>query len=78
MRLHHAPSGLIVTATERRSQHENRVIAYERLRERLRKLNVVPKKRHKTKPTRGSKERRLTGKAQQAERKQARRPPRDE
>ncbi len=66
VRLHHAPSGIIVTATERRSQHENRVIAFERLRERLRKLNVVPKKRHKTKPTRGSKERSvpLTGKAQ--------------
>jgi protein subunit release factor B len=78
VRLHHAPSGVITTATERRSQHENRVIAFERLRERLKKLNFVPKTRRKTKPTRGSKERRLTGKAQTSERKQNRRPPRDD
>ena len=50
VRLHHAPSGLIVSATERRSLEANRRAAFERLDERLRKLNVVPKKRKATRP----------------------------
>lgn len=33
IRLHHKPSDITVTATERRSQHENRARALERLRE---------------------------------------------
>ena len=33
VRLHHGPGGLIVTATESRSQHENRARALRRLRE---------------------------------------------
>lgn len=73
VRLHHAPSGTLVTATERRSRTDNLDTAWERLRERLTKLNAVPKKRHKTKPTRGSKERRLAGKAHDSARKAARR-----
>src|SRR3954469_3265447 len=63
VRLHHAPSGVVVTATERRSLEANRQAAFERLIERLRRLNYVPKKRKKTKPTRGAVERRLSGKA---------------
>ncbi len=35
VRLHHRPSGLIVTAVESRSQHENRARALGRLREAL-------------------------------------------
>jgi hypothetical protein len=35
VRLHHTPSGLIVTATESRSQHENKARALRRLREAL-------------------------------------------
>ncbi len=75
VRLHHAPSGTIVTATERRSRAANIDAAWERLRERLTKLNVVPRKRHKTKPTRGSKERRLSTKAHDSARKVSRRSP---
>ncbi len=75
VRLHHAPSGIIVTATERRSRIANLEAAWERLRARLAQLNVVPKKRHATRPTRGSKERRLGAKAHDAVRKQARRRP---
>ena len=44
VRLKHLPSGLTVIATEHRSQAENRKLAFERLRERLLKLNR-PKKR---------------------------------
>jgi len=40
----------------------NRDIAFERLAERLVRLNHVPKKRVATRPTRASKERRLGGK----------------
>jgi ribosome-associated protein len=73
VRLLHAPSGVVVTATERRSLEANRQAAFERLRERLLRLNFVPKKRTKTKPTRGSVERRLSGKAHASRTKAARR-----
>ena len=33
IRLHHGPTGLIITATESRSQHENKARALKRLRE---------------------------------------------
>jgi len=39
VRLKHLPSGLTVIAAERRSQTENRSLAFERLRKRLMKLN---------------------------------------
>lgn len=72
VRLFHAPSGTTVTATERRSQLQNRGAALERLRERLRPLAVRPKPRRPTRPTRGSKERRLTEKKRRGERKASR------
>src|SRR4051812_46543 len=58
------PPGLTITATERRSQLQNRGAALERLRERLRPLSHRPKVRRPTKPTRGAKERRITAKKQ--------------
>jgi len=73
VRLHHAPSGLIVSATERRSLEANRRAAFDRLVERLRQLNYVPKKRKKTKPSRGARERRLQAKRHRAGTKAARR-----
>ncbi len=73
VRLVHKPSGLVVTATERRSQGQNRDVALERLREKLRQLTFVPKVRRATKPTRGSQERRLEGKKRDARVKAGRR-----
>ena len=64
VRLLHRPTGVMVTATERRSQHENRSHALARLRERLEKLAFVPKVRRPTRKTRGSQERRLNAKKQ--------------
>ena len=62
LRLVHLPSGVVVVSRDSPSQHRNRDIAFERLAERLARLNHVPKKRVATKPSRGAKERRLEGK----------------
>src|SRR5690242_19573778 len=50
---------LLIVARESRSQEQNRRLAEERLAELIRRALVPPKKRHATKPTRASKERRL-------------------
>jgi protein subunit release factor B len=75
VRLHHGPSGVLVTATERRSRSANLDAAWERLRARLERLNHVPKRRVATKVSRGQKRRRLEDKARASEKKQARRRP---
>ena len=69
VRLAHRPTGVVVTATERRSQAQNRGVALERLRARLGLLARRPKPRRATKPTRGSRERRLSEKRRRGERK---------
>jgi protein subunit release factor B len=73
VRLAHGSTGVVVTATERRSQLQNRGAALERLRERLRALSFVPKVRRPTRATRGSQERRLSEKRRRAEHKAGRR-----
>jgi ribosome-associated protein len=72
LRLTHLPSGVVVVVQETRSQHRNRELAFERLIERLARLNHVPKKRVATRPTRASRERRLGSKKQTGAKKQAR------
>lgn len=62
-------------AQDARSQHRNRALALERLRSKLADALRTPKRRRPTRPGRGAKERRLSGKRRQAERKQARRRP---
>jgi ribosome-associated protein len=62
VRLTHFPSGTVIISSDTRSQTRNREIAFERLIERLTKLNIVPKKRKKTRPSFGAKKRRLEGK----------------
>ncbi len=62
VRVTHHPSGIAIAASDTRSQAQNRELAFERLIERLRRLNHVPKKRKKTRPTPGAKKRRLEGK----------------
>lgn len=62
-----------VVAHEHRSQHRNRVAARERLAARVRELLAPPAPtRRATKPTRGSKERRLEAKRQRGQTKQLR------
>ncbi len=62
VRLVHRPTGITVTATERRSQHANREAAYERLASRLEDLQRVVKPRRPTRPSVASRERRLEAK----------------
>ena len=73
VRLRHAPSGLVVRATERRSQSQNKRRALERLRQKLLDALSVPRPRLPTRPTRASAERRLAEKRRAAEKKRARR-----
>jgi ribosome-associated protein len=54
---------LLIVARESRSQEQNRRRAEERLADLVRRALVAPKKRHATKPTRASREKRLEVKA---------------
>jgi protein subunit release factor B len=78
VRLRHRPSGLVVSATERRSQAANREVAYERLAERLRALNRRPTPRVATRPSAANRRERLDLKRRRSAVKQARRPIDDE
>jgi ribosome-associated protein len=65
--------GVVVLEAQRfRSQERNREDALERLVELLRQAAVRPKRRIKTRPTKGSKQRRLEGKRRRSETKQGR------
>src|SRR6266567_6191355 len=72
VRLFHRPSGITVTATERRSQYANREMAFERMAERLQKLQYRRTPRISTRPTAGSRERRLQAKRRASLIKQSR------
>src|SRR5262245_9728455 len=78
VRLLHRPSGVVVAATERRSQSANREMAFERLAARLTALSVRQAPRVATKASRAARERRRTLKRHRGEIKQARRPVREE
>jgi len=65
--------GVIVIDAERfRSQERNRADAVQRLVELIRKAVVPPRPRHKTRPTAGSRERRLESKRRRAKVKRTR------
>lgn len=67
---------LTIAASEYRSQHRNREAARSRLAALLTEASAPPApKRRPTRPTRGSKERRLAGKKQRSQTKSLRRRP---
>jgi ribosome-associated protein len=68
---------LRAVAQDERSQARNRQLATERLVEKLRVALAVPRRRVATKPTAGSRERRLAEKKRRGETKKLRRPPVD-
>jgi ribosome-associated protein len=63
---------LLIVARESRSQEQNRRIAEGKLLDLVRRALVAPRKRHATKPTRASKERRLESKARTQKNKRLR------
>jgi ribosome-associated protein len=63
---------LIVTATETRSREHNIELALDRMADVIAGAIRRPKKRHATKPTKGSKRRRLEGKRRHSEKKKLR------
>ena len=70
---------IVITASEHRSQHRNRVAARQRLADRLRTaLSPPPLPRVPTKPTRGSQRRRIEGKRRRSRTKEMRGRVRDE
>jgi ribosome-associated protein len=63
------------TASERRSQHQNRELALERLQARIAAALHVDPKRYSTKPSRAAKKRRVDDKKQRGDIKRNRRRP---
>ncbi len=66
---------VVAVAQDARSQARNRELALARLAERIAQALVVPKRRRATKPTAAARERRLTSKRRDAQRKRERRRP---
>ncbi len=73
VRMTHRPTGIVVTATERRSQYANREAAYERMAAKLEEMQRVVEPRVPTKPSAASRERRLDEKRRAGGRKRDRR-----
>jgi len=74
VRIRHLPTGLVRIATESRSQSANKLLALERIHEALLARARKPKPRVATRPSVGSRERRLTEKTRRSETKSGRRP----
>ncbi|GMR04039.1 MAG: peptide chain release factor-like protein [Gammaproteobacteria bacterium] len=72
VRLTHLPSGVVVTASDTRSQIRNRAIAFERLINKLRRLNRIPKPRKPTRLSAAAKKRRLEAKRRRSQLKRLR------
>ncbi len=68
---------VLIVSDERRTQHLNKQACLDRLRELLIRALAPPKRRKKTRPTRGSKERRLQTKREHSQKKDRRRRPED-
>lgn len=75
VRLIHLATGLTVTATERRSQHQNLEVAIERLRRRLEALRRPKKTRRPTRPGPAARARRIETKRRRGTAKSLRRHP---
>ncbi|HLW67087.1 MAG TPA: alternative ribosome rescue aminoacyl-tRNA hydrolase ArfB [Gemmataceae bacterium] len=68
-----AEDEVIIQSQRYRDQERNRQDCLDKLREFILQVAALPKPRHATKPTRGSRERRLQAKKHRSERKSGRR-----
>ena len=79
VRLRHVPSGIVVSSQQERSQHRNKVICLQKLRNKVGQLNYRPKKRVPTRISGSAKRRTLEEKARRSQIKRLRsKPGRDE
>jgi ribosome-associated protein len=78
VRLVHEPTGIRVVARDERSQHRNRALALQRLRQRLEALNRRPTPRVPTSVPKREKRKRLEEKRRRGEVKRRRKPPEGE
>jgi ribosome-associated protein len=67
---------LMIECQTSRDQHSNRFECLRKLKQLIKGIAVPPKKRKPTAPTRGSVEKRLTGKSNRSDKKKLRKPPR--
>jgi len=72
VRIRHLPTGIVVQASENRSQARNREVALERLREALQRRERKRKMRIATRVPKGEKEKRLMEKKRTGEKKRRR------
>ncbi len=75
VRLTHLPTGVRAVARDERSQHRNRALAVQRLREKLEELAREAKPRVATKVPRAQKRKRLDEKKKRSRTKKLRKPP---
>ena len=75
IRLRHLPSGLVVTSQQERSQHRNKALCLQKLRERAEQLNHRPAKRVPTRVPRSAKNRTLEEKTRRSNIKRLRSKP---
>jgi ribosome-associated protein len=75
VRLKHLPTGVVVTSREERSQHRNKALCLQKLRERVEQLNHRPARRVPTKVPRSARNRTLEEKARRARLKRLRSKP---
>src|ERR1700692_4692090 len=72
VRLRHMPSGVVVTSQQERSQHRNKALCLQKLREKVERLNYRAPKRVPTRIPRSVKVRTLEEKARRSEIKRLR------
>ena len=75
VRLRHLPSGLVVTSQQERSQHRNKAICLQKLRDKIEQLNYRPPKRVPTRISQSAKKRTLEEKSRRAQIKRLRSKP---
>ena len=75
VRLRHLPTGVVVSSQQERSQHRNKAICLQKLRDKVEQLNYRPPKRVPTRISLSAKKRTLEEKSRRAQIKRLRSKP---